>query len=150
MLTVKDTPFTAILPIVGKKSSWARSRVGVRADKSTIPILHYLAEQAFHEPVDHINYSYYWKDKDALNETAENVVRVPRVSSTPKRSAYGVPAGTPEYFRKYQARNKEKMHAAQARWRAKRKQEIAAAAKDLDEANAFAEIERLLAPPPGE
>lgn len=109
-----------IMPI-SRKNAWTMSRLAVLPDGSTMPVLRILALRKFGEYEEDERFAM-WIDGNYHNEVMDNVILMDRkIEATKRRSSYGVPAGTPEYRRRYQAANKERVRAAQKRAYDKRK-----------------------------
>ena len=120
-----------ILEPINKRKKYTTSRLVVQPDGTTVPVLRLIALEKFgqwsdveHEPI--------WKDGDWTNESWDNVALMDRLSETrDKRSSYGVPAGSPEYYRRYRKANKDKIAAAQKRYNT-RKRDALRAMKEIE------------------
>jgi len=120
--------FRDVFDPVSKRRDWYNSRLVLLDDGTTRPVLHVLAEERF-GPLGS-RWKPYWVDKDWTNETMDNVaVSDMQVEETKRVTKYGVPAGTPEYYRKYRAENGEERR----RYYRERYKKRAALLKDLQE-----------------
>ena len=120
-----------ILEPINKRKKYTTSRLVVQPDGTTVPVLRLIALEKFGQWTE-AEYEPIWKDGDWTNESWDNVVLMERVSETrDKRSSYGVPAGTPEYYRRYRKANKDKIAAAQKRYNA-RKRDALRAMKEIE------------------
>ena len=120
-----------ILEPINKRKKYTTSRLVVQPDGTTVPVLRLIALEKFGQRTE-AEYAPIWKDGDWTNESWDNVVLMERVSETrDKRSSYGVPAGTPEYYRRYRKANKDKIAAAQKRYNA-RKRDALRAMKEIE------------------
>jgi hypothetical protein len=103
---------TIINPPTIRSDSWRNSRLFVNPDGSVQRVLDVLATSLGYD-----GGKAYWKDRDWTNETPENVGFA--AAPAPRRkSAYGIPAGTPEYHRAYRAANKERFTTYAAKHKA--------------------------------
>lgn len=108
-----------------KRTSWYTTRLFVNVDGTTSRVLDALAERLYPD-LNPRTYRAIWKDMDWRNETPENV----GTSSEPgerRRSAFGVPAGTRDYWKAYRAANRAKVREYQAKSIQKRRAAVAAA-----------------------
>ena len=116
-----------IEPLTSSRSVWAKSRLAVLADGSTVPVLLLLARKKFPAWDPEVQ-TPFWKNGDWQTETFDNVDLMTK--SVPKkregrRNEFGVPAGSPEYMKLWRLKNPDKMKAAQKRYLAKRKELLA-------------------------
>jgi len=139
MATPPRVPITdpKVLELIGDRKildppspriSWTNSRLVVLDNGSTIPLLHVIAEAAhgFWDP----NEVYpVWDDKNWTNESFTNTKLIRKAVGRTKRSnnTTGFPAGTPDYYRAYRAKHKDRNKAYNAAARAKRRERDAAA-----------------------
>lgn len=117
-----------IIAAPSRRSRWTSSRLVVWEDGTTTPLLTVFARLRF-ENYDEKLFSPYWTNKDPDDERVDNVSLMQFGASSQrakKPNTYGVPAGSPEYFKRYRSANKEKVAEAQRRYRAKQKERVAA------------------------
>ena len=107
-----------IQPVGSKTRGFYGGRRFLEPDGSWITLLELMATVKFGSEYDRENQRAYWKDKNPENETFENVGLV-TLKYGRQPSPIGVPAGTAEYQREWQKRNREKIREAQKRYRQK-------------------------------
>src|SRR5215204_3459692 len=114
-----------LLALPEKKGKlWTRSRLVIIDGPSgpvPVPILWLLAREAYPD-WDQKTHTPVWSDKDWMNESVENVSLVEKGMGERVPSVLGLPAGSPEYYKAYRAKNKEKYRAYQREY-AKRRRE---------------------------
>ena len=121
---------------VGRRRKWTWSRLVVMEDGSTQTLLRLLALHKY-GPWDSLVHKPIWTDGDSCNETLDNVSLLEMSQETRPASSLGVPAGTPEYQRRWRRKNLEKMKAYQSAY-GKR---IRAQAKELRRREAEADLD---------
>lgn len=96
---------------ITKRRPWTTSRLVDVGEGRTQPLLELIAQAKFVE-YDPKEYMAYWKDRNWKNETWDNVEICSKTAARPSagRSAYGFPAGTPEYYKAYRAKNKDRLY----------------------------------------
>jgi hypothetical protein len=110
---------------VGRRSSFTSSRLAILADGTTKPVLLILAERQF-KPWEPERFPF-WIDGDRTNETLPNVGLATRASGLSRtrakrtRNAFGVPAGSREYMKRWRAAHPEQVRASQTRYYEKRR-----------------------------
>ena len=125
-----------ILNPISKRKKYTTSRLVIQDDGTTVPVLRLLALEKF-GPWSEIEYEAIWQDGDWTNETWDNVAVIQRLSETrDQRSSYGVPAGTPEYYKRYRQKNKDKIAAAQKRYNERKRDALRAVKAKLLEQEA--------------
>jgi hypothetical protein len=123
--------FKKVLDPMNKRKKYTTSRLVVQPDGTTVPVLRLIALEKF-GPWEEAAYVPIWKDGDWENETWPNVILLERLSETrDRRSTYGVPAGTPEYYRRYRKANKAKIAAAQKKYNERKRDALRAARATL-------------------
>jgi hypothetical protein len=116
-----------ILDPLNKRKKYTTSRLVVQPDGTTVPVLRLIALEKF-GPWKEVEYEPIWTDGDWTNETWTNVSLLERLAEVrDRRSTYGVPAGTPEYYRRYRKANRDKVAAAQKRYNARKRDALRAA-----------------------
>ena len=149
-----------LLDPVTKRRRYVTSRLAVMTDGTTVPVLRLLARERFGE-WDEKAFFPFWTDGDWRNETFVNV-ELCAVGKERELSAYGVPAGTKEYFQRYREANRDKVQSAQRTYRRKRQEAFrsvkaalsalpespapAPVVIDPDEPSILKELERLVEP----
>lgn len=109
---------------VGRRNAFTMSRLAVREDGTTTPVLLLLADRKFGPeklPEDKFPF---WTDGNYRNELLSNVelaTRPSAPSTLQRKSSYGVPSGTPEYMKAWQKANPEKVREARKRFMARRR-----------------------------
>src|SRR5262245_16097597 len=92
-------PQCTILPPVSMRTKLYASQLIKLQDGSTAPVLWILAEKLY-GPWDPTLKVVFWKDRNPLNVSFENVGIADKSTERMKRvSKYNAPAGTPDYFR---------------------------------------------------
>ena len=105
-----------VLPPISKRKKYTTSRLVVQPDGTTVPVLRLVALEKY-GPWKEIEHEPIWIDGNWENESWDNVALMERpAEASSGRNKYGVPAGTPEYYRRYRAANKDKVAAAQKRY----------------------------------
>jgi hypothetical protein len=142
------TECSALLPPVGGrgKSAYTTSRLAVLRNGTTAPVLRLLAERKF-SSWDEAERFPYWADGDHTNELLSNVELATRMgagSPRSKKGRLGAPAGSREYMRLWQKANKDKVAAAQRRYRAKRDALLATLQAKPEHASLAAELTNAL------
>lgn len=96
---------------VVEPTSYAKRTTASRlvvTDSGPIPLLWLMAEKKF-GPFDPKTNMVYWVDRDCQNESLDNVGIIPLSSNPePRKSKYGIPAGTAEYYKRYRKANPQK------------------------------------------
>jgi hypothetical protein len=105
------------------RSKWHTSQLVVMEDGSTLPLLWLIASDKF-GPWDPDTLTPYWINGDYTNANHDNV----ELSNKPaerrsRNTSYGAPAGTKEYYRAYNMKNRDKQNAYQRRRYQKIRQE---------------------------
>lgn len=116
-----------------QRSDFRRSRLAVLRDGTTIPVLDLLARAKFKSWEE--EQFPFWLDGNYLNESSSNVGLATKSSNggAQRRSAYGVPAGTKEYMKRWREANRDKQRAAQARYAEKQKRVLEIAQEHAEE-----------------
>ena len=105
-----------VLDPISKRKKYTTSRLVIQPDGTTVPVLRLVALEKF-GPWSEVEWEPIWVDGDWTNETWDNVKLIERLVETKSRnSRYGVPAGTPEYYRRYRKANKDKVARAQKKY----------------------------------
>ena len=118
---------------MNKRKRYTTSRLVIQPDGTTVPVLRLLALEKF-GPWQEIEFEPIWKDGNWTNETWGNVMLLERLSEVrDRRSTYGVPAGTPEYYRRYRKANKDKVAAAQKKYNERKRDALRAAKATLEQ-----------------
>jgi hypothetical protein len=173
MPPLRRTPITDpnIWPLLGdsklldpptQRYTWTNSRLVLRPDNSTIPLLHVIAEHVF-GPWDPREYFPTWKDMDWTNESLDNVQLVQKSIPRNQRpvNKSGFPSGTPEYFKWYRQQHPEKVKQWAKDANARRKKQLNADQLELRRLRALhaqglvahpgfvreSPVEELMAPP---
>lgn len=93
------------------RKQWTASRIVRTREGFTLPLLWFLAERKF-GAWDPKEWIMYWKDKDAQNESLENVERTKAKTERQTRvNPFGAPSGSPEYMKAYREQNRDKVRA---------------------------------------
>jgi hypothetical protein len=136
-----------MLPPPRLRRTWVNSRLVGQDDGSTIPLVILIAEKKF-GPWDPKAFYAVWKDKDWCNESMDNVILVAKsISHEPRRNPYGVPAGSPEYYKLYRRDHPEKVKEWQKKAYTKRRN-VLKENEELREKNAALSAQLLGTLPP--
>jgi hypothetical protein len=119
--------WTVIDSSSGRKGSWTISRVAIRVldngEVESQTVLQLLAQEKFPAGWDTTLQQPYWKDKNHLNETEENVELMTfaglSTKNTHRPSSLGIPSGTMAYHQAYREKNREKFRLANKRYQEK-------------------------------
>jgi len=116
--------FRKILRPLTRTSKYTTTRVGVYVDGIMAPVLLILAQEKY-GAYDATQFMAYWKDTNWANETWDNVGICARAISKPAGrpagNKYGVPSGTPQYWKAYRKDRADRVKEWSLRARLKRK-----------------------------
>jgi hypothetical protein len=125
------------------RSDFKKSRIAVMHDGTTAPVLDVLARRKYATGWEEDQFPF-WVDGNYRNEMLANVGLATKASNgdARRRSAFGVPAGTKEYMKRWRAANRDKMKAAQQRYADKQKRVLEVAAEHASEDPVLARLLR--------
>lgn len=129
-MAYKSEDFVLLLAVggfvepVGRRASYTSSRLAILSDGTTKPVLLLLAERKY--GTWEAERFPFWIDGDRTNEILSNISLATRAAGVSRqkrhrtRNAFGVPAGSREYMRRWRETHPEQVRASQSRYHEKR------------------------------